>query len=110
MKKIKLLALALVIGTASLFAANGDDPKEPNKKIRSQIVNLLQASVLNIDNETTVLISFTFSSQGEIVVLNVDSSNKNILNYIRENLNYKKVKNPGEQDKLYTMPLKIIAS
>ena len=110
MRKFKLLALAFAIGTASLFAVNGDNPKDVNKKIRTQIVSLLQASVLNIDSDMTVVISFTFSSQGEIIVLNVDSRNRDILNYIRENLNYKKVENPGVQDKLYTMPLKIIAS
>ena len=110
MRKFKLMALALVIGTASLFAANGEDPKEANKKIRSQIVSLLQAPDFVVENETTVMLTFTFSSQGEIVVLNVDSRDKNILNYIRENLNYKKVDNPGERDKLYTMPLKVTAS
>ena len=110
MRKFKVLALALVIGTASLFAANGEDPKEANKKIRSQIVNLLQAPDFVIENEMTVEITFTFSSQGEVVVLKVESRDKNILNYVRDNLNYKKVKNPGERDKLYTMPLKIIAS
>ncbi len=110
MRKFKLMALALVIGTASLFAANGEDPKEANKQIRSQIVSLLQAPDFVIENETTVMLTFTFSSQGEVVVLNVDSRDKNILNYVRENLNYKKVDNPGERDKLYTMPLKVTAS
>ena len=110
MKKFKLMALAFVLGTASLFAANGDNLKEPTKKIRTQIENLLQSSVENIDSEMTVNITFTFSSEGEIVVLNVDTKNKDILNYIRENLNYKKVESPGERDKHYTMPLKIKAS
>ena len=31
MKKFKLMALALVIGTASLFAANAEGLKEPTK-------------------------------------------------------------------------------
>ena len=30
-----------------------------------------------------------------------------ILNFIRKNLNYHKITNPGERDKLYTMPLKL---
>ncbi|MFK5958294.1 MAG: hypothetical protein QM495_05400 [Lutibacter sp.] len=110
MRKFKVLALALVIGTVSLFAVNGEDPKEANKKIRSQIVSLLQAPDFIIENETTVMLMFTFSSQGEVVVLNVDSRDKNILNYVREHLNYKKVDNPGERDKLYTIPLKVTAS
>jgi hypothetical protein len=111
MRKFKLLALALVIGTASVFAATGDDPKEEaNKKIRNQIVSLLQDADFIVENETTVNLTFTFSSQGEVIVLKVDSKDRNILNFVRENLNYKKVNNPGERDKLYTMPLKVTAS
>lgn len=110
MKKLKLLALALVIGTASVFAANGDNPVEANKKIRNQIVNLLEAPEFSVENELNVMLTFTFSSEGEIVILNVDSKNQDVLDYLRKNLNYKKVKSPGERDKLYTMPLKMKTS
>ncbi len=110
MRKFKLLALALVIGTASIFASGGDDPREANKKIRAQIVNLLHDADFIVDHETTVNLTFTFSSKGEIVVLKVDSRDKDILNYIRENLNYQKVDNPGVLDKIYTMPLKVTSS
>ena len=105
MRKFKLLALALVIGTASLLATTVEDV--PNEEIRSQIVKLLETPDFGVDYEMTVNISFTFSSEGEVVVLNVDSKNRNVLNYIRKNLNYKKIQSPGERDKLYTMPLKI---
>ena len=105
MKKFKLLALSLVIGTASLFATTVEDVSKD--EIRSQIVELLQTPDFGIVSEMTVNISFTFSSEGEVVVLGVDSKNRNILNYVRENLNYKKIQNPGEKDKLYTMPLKV---
>ena len=107
MKKLKLLALALLIGTASIFAANGDNPVEANKRIRSQIVDLLQTPEFGVEKEINVMLTFTFSSAGEIVILNVDSKNQDVLNYLRGNLNYKKVKSPGERDKLYTMPLKL---
>ena len=105
MRKFKLLALALVIGTASLFATTVEDVSKD--EIRTQIVELLQTPDFNVNSEMTVNISFTFSSEGEVVVLGVDSKNRNILNYVRKNLNYKKIQNPGERDKLYTMPLKI---
>ena len=109
MKKFKLLAFALVIGTASVFAASGDDPAETNKKIRSEIVSLLQGVDLIVEEEVTVELIFTFSSEGEIVVLEVDTRDQHILNCIRENLNYKKVNNPGKENKLYKMPLKVTA-
>ena len=110
MRKFKLLALAFVIGTSSLFATTVDNPDVPKKEIRNQIINLLGTPDFIVSNEINVIISFTFSSEGEIVVLNVDSKNSDVLNFVRENLNYKKISNPGERDKLYTMPLKVKAA
>lgn len=106
MRKFKLLALALVIGTASVFATNGDDSKETNKKIRSEIVSLLQAADFIVSEEVTVELTFTFSSEGEIVVICAGCTDPEIVNYIRENLNYKKFETPGLRDKIYKMPLK----
>lgn len=108
MRKLMLMALALVIGTASLVASNIGDEETPKDEIRDQIVELLKTPNFTIDQEYNVNISFTFSSEGEIVVLSVDSRNPDVLNYVRENLNYKKIQNPGEKDQLYKMPLKMI--
>jgi len=110
MKKFKLLALAFVIGTASIFAANVDDLKKPTKELRNEIVKLLQASDIELDNEATVIIKFTFNSEGEMVVLCPGCTNKKLISFIRENLNHKKFENPGERDKIYKMPLKIEVS
>jgi len=110
MRKFKLLALALVIGTASLFATNGEEPTKVKKELRNQIVSLLQSPDFNVEKDAVVNITFTFSSQGEIVVLKVDCDNCDILDYVRENLNYKKFENPGVPNKLYTFPLKMKAA
>ena len=104
------MVLTLVIGTTSLFANNVEGTKELSKIIRNQIVSLLQALDFIIENEALVTITITFSQQGKIVILNVDTRDKNILNYVRKNLNYKKVDSPGERDKIYTMPLKVTSS
>ncbi len=106
MKKFMLLALALVIGTASLFATEVN-PEDSKKEMRTQIVKLLNTPSFEVENDVNVEITFTFSSEGEIVVLNVDSKDRDILKYIRKNLNYQKIQNPGERDKLYSMPLKM---
>jgi len=110
MKKFKLLALALVISTAGLFAANTENPENLNKELRTQIVKLLQTPDFVIEKDITVTLKFTFSSEGEIVVLCPGCENKDIVAYIRKNLNYKKFDTPGEKDKIYTMPLKLKAS
>ena len=107
MRKFKLLAIALVIGSASLFAADVDGPEVPAEEIRNQIIELLKAPDFPLTKDVNVIIKFTFSSEGEIVVLCPGCKDKSIVNYIRENLNYKKFKNPGVRDKIYTMPLKL---
>ncbi|GGK39442.1 MULTISPECIES: hypothetical protein [Flavobacteriaceae] len=107
MKKFKLIAIALVIGTSSLFATTTSKLESPEKTIRTEIIELLKSPDFNIEKEVTIILTFTFSSEGEIVVLNVNSKNPEILNFIRKNLNYHKITNPGERDKLYTMPLKM---
>ena len=57
--------------------------------MRNQVVALIDAPNFNINQEITVTITFTFSSAGEIVVLNVDSKDTEVLNYVRKNLNQK---------------------
>lgn len=107
MKKLQLLAIAFVFGTASLFALNVTHPDESTKKLRTEIIELLEAPEFTVNYEVIVIINFTFNSEGEIVVLAVNSTDSDILNYIRGNLNGKKIENPGERDKLFTMPLKV---
>jgi len=103
MRKLMLTALALVIATTTLFA-NNVNPDNSTKEMRNQIVTLMDAPNFEIHQEIKVTITFTFSSAGEIVVLNVDSKDSDVLNYIRKNLNQKVISNPGEKFKHYTMP------
>lgn len=110
MKKFKLLALALVISTAGLFAANTETPDVSKKELRNQIVNLLQSPDFIVEEDMTVTLKFTFSSEGEIVILCPGCKNQDIVKFIRENLNYKKFETPGERDKVYAIPLTIKAA
>ena len=67
MKKFKLMALALVIGTATLLASNLN-PDDSNKNIRNQILKLMDAPDFSINNNLIALkvitlktIAFLFS-------------------------------------------------
>lgn len=106
MKKLMLTALALVIATTTLFATNVNSDDD-SKNIRSQIIQIMDAPDFTINEDTTVAITFTFDSEGEIIVLSVDSKNSKVLNYVRENLNHKAIDNPGKRDKLYSFHLKV---
>lgn len=105
MNKFKLLAIAFVLGTTSLFANNIVNPEISKDEIRKQIVELVQDSNTAIDAEAEVRVTFTFSSEGEIVILKVNSTNKNVLSFVRENLNGKVLAKPGKVYKQYTMPI-----
>tara|TARA_R110001583_G_scaffold160872_1_gene312786 strand:- start:64125 stop:64457 length:333 start_codon:yes stop_codon:yes gene_type:complete len=109
MRKFKLLALTLVIGTASLYAVNVDEVDNSTKEIRSQIIELLKAPNFTVGEEMNVVLTFTFSSEGELVVLCAGCKDQEVINYIRENLNYKKFEHPGMRDIIYKMPLKLKA-
>ena len=109
MKKLKLFTLALFIGTAGLFASEISKTELKKSDIGTQIENLLNDTEFLFDNTIEVQIKFTFNSEGEIVVLKVSSSDSNVLNYIRKNLNGKVILNPGERNKLYNLSLKLQA-
>ena len=127
MKKLSLLALAFVLGTAVLFSANtnsdniklnavyhlnhfiNDVPDIPATQIRSQILDLLVDADFTVEKDMTVSITFTFNSAGEIVVLDVDTKNSDVLNYIRKNVNKQSISVPGEANRVFTIPVKFSA-
>jgi len=107
MRKLKLLAFAFVFGTATMFATTGEPDVTTNNQIRNEIVQLLDAPDFVVEDDMNIHVTFTFNSEGQIVVLEVNSKNEGVLDYIRENVNGRHIQHPGEQNKHYTMPIKI---
>lgn len=106
MKNLKVTAIALLISTSCLFAAD-IVPDIPAKTIRHQVVELFDSPDFNVDSETVVHITFTFNTEGEIIVLKVDSKNSDVLRYVRKYMNHKKVEIPGEPNREFVIPLRI---
>lgn len=105
MRKLKLLTLALVIGATSLFAS--EKTENINTEIRDQVVNLFDRAKFETKEGFKVEFTFTFNTNGEIVVLNLDSNREDIKDYIRKNVNYKKIQKPGIKDRIYKMPINV---
>ena len=104
MKTLKLFTVAFLLGMTTLIASeNIEDVKE----IRNQVVDLFDNAKFETDKDFKVDFTFTFNQKGEIVVLTVDSSRQDIRDYIRKNVNYKKIQNPGIQNQKYRMPIKV---
>jgi len=108
MKNLKVLAFVLVfvISTASLFATE-IVPDIPVKEIRTQVADLFLDADFNIENEKIVNITFTFSSAGDIVVLKVDSKDREVLKYVSKYMNHKMIQTPGEPNRIFILPLRI---
>jgi hypothetical protein len=107
MNKFKLLVITLLLGTSSLFASSIINPEIKKDEIRKQIVELVENSNSTFENQITVYVTFTFGTEGELVVLKVNSTDKKVLSFIRETLNNKKLENPGKTYRHYTMAINV---
>lgn len=88
MRNLKLFTLALLIGTTSLFAFNNSNVDE----LKNQEFSILETSDFAGEKEPNVKLTFSVNSNSDIVVLNVNSKNKDVLNFVRKKLNGKKIK------------------
>ncbi|NAS32844.1 hypothetical protein GTQ40_17835 [Flavobacteriaceae bacterium R38] len=111
MKKLIVFILITVFGTAITF---GSDPKvaTTQEELRNEIIKLLDAPKFDLEKEETLAqIRFTLNSKKEIVILSVESDNKQVDAYVKNELNYHKIENGNyERGKVFVMPLKIMKS
>lgn len=106
MKKIKLLALALVVTTSSLFAEE-IIPDIPIVKVQLKIMELLEAPDFDLEQDISTNFYITFTSEGKIKVLKIESYNKKIIKYIHDSLDDEILEIAGESEAVYRVPLKI---
>ncbi|RXP61909.1 hypothetical protein EC396_03625 [Lutibacter sp. HS1-25] len=107
MKNLKVLLFAVaLVATTSLFATPVV-PDIPAKLIGVQVTDLFSEPDFKLDQETVVDITFTFSSEGDIIILNIDSNDREIRNYIAKTMNHKMIQTPGEANRVFTLPLRI---
>jgi hypothetical protein len=104
--KVLLFVAAFVVSTTSLLAAP-IVPDIPAKQVGEQVTELFDAPDFKVDEETVVNITFTFSSEGDIIILNIDSTDTQIKQYIAENMNHKLIQTPGEANRVFIVPLRI---
>jgi len=111
MKNLIVLSIAIVLGSSSLFAFNNNPTiKNPERKIRNQVAVLLENPQINVEQEELkAAIQFTLNSNGEIVVLSVDTKNDAVSNYVKTRLNYKRLdpNTPSTGNKIFNIKLRI---
>ncbi|MCZ6594659.1 MAG: hypothetical protein O6943_07080 [Bacteroidetes bacterium] len=106
MKTIKSITLALVllVGT-TLFAANPIADKVNKEEASLEIAQLLKGPLFELDVDTHASVLLIINSENELVVLSVDTENEQVERYIKNRLNYKKLKNSLEIGKEYRLPV-----
>ncbi len=91
MRTLKTLALLVTLTFSSVLFA-GTNPKSENPtSLNEQIGELLKNPQFTIDDDLEAFVTFTFNKNQEIVVLSIDSNNKELKNFITKRLNYHKV-------------------
>ncbi len=106
MRNLKLFTVAFLIGMSGLFASEINE-EDRNKEIRKEVVTLFNDAKFETKTNFKVNFSFTFNRNGEIVVLDVDSARKDIKNYLRNNVNSKKIPTPGIENHVYKMCINV---
>jgi len=107
MKAFKFLALAFVIGTVSVFAKTNKILEVPVKQIGSQVAELFKSPEFAVEKELIVNVIFTFNEEGEIVVLHIASRDKEIRKYVTKSLTDKTIRTPGEENRVFKLPVSI---
>lgn len=110
MKTIRLLAgafiLALLSMSSNAYANNGDDP-ETISNLRSDIVKLVDAPNLgeNGINTAEVKLRFYVNADQEIVVVNTGTENNYLDSFLKNRLNYQKVKDKNLKPGMYNLKI-----
>ena len=108
MKKSIVFVFAAVLALNTVIAANSDFTNKKNpKSVTEQISKLLESPHFDVSEEMLVTVTLVMNQEQEVVVLDVDTHNKDIVKYIKSRLNYEKL-NIGTVGEHVTLPVRII--
>lgn len=109
MKKIKIMLLIFLMGISNALVAGVSEPKlENSTALNAEISRLMKQHFLFLEEEMMVDVKFTINGYGEIVVLSVKCEKPEVRTFIFQTLSNKKLKtNTYEEDKLYTVPVRL---
>ena len=107
MKNLKVLALAFVIGTVSVFAKTNEILDVPVKQIGSQLADLFENPEFEFKKDLKLNVIFKFNEEGEIVVLHISSRDEKIRKYVTKTLNDKTIQIPGEATRVFRLPISL---
>jgi hypothetical protein len=100
-----LNGLAILLVSLSLNAAPSTTPTKTDG-VKEEIESLLKKPNFKLNKDTTTIVTFMVNKKNEVLVINVETENELIDTYIKNALNYKKLKT-NTTKKLFKIPVKI---
>ena len=111
MNIIKTLILVTLITFSSQISASTRIPADDIKPVSLQISNILSNSDIIIYDEIVVTVKFKLNENNEIIIVSLDSSNKEISKFIKAQLNLKEISiNKKSSNRLYSVPVRFLSN
>lgn len=111
MNKLKSIITIIAISLVSTFSttAGETEPSKITQKLRTEIVSMLGNQIpIVLTQSSSAEISFVINHKNEIVILAVESKIGELSHFVKNKLNYQKVKVRGTlRGEVYKIPLKI---
>ena len=109
MRKISLVFLSAVfLVTTSLSATSPEPVSEASKKLSTHISKLLKNNNITVEDDLTAMVMITINEDSEIVVISVETEDKNLEQVLKSRLNYEKVDlEPHNSGKLFRVPVRV---
>ena len=110
MKALKMFLLAVAITFSTVLSASTNPTKKAEPKTVSETVGeLLKNPDLQLKSEVDAIVKVVLNDNNEMVVLNVDTDNEVVANFIKYRLNYKQLsKDVTGLNRSFRIPVKII--
>ncbi|WP_431158724.1 hypothetical protein [Winogradskyella poriferorum] len=110
MKTLKMSVLAVAIAFSSVLSASTNPIKKAEPKSVSESVGeFLKNPDLQLSSDVSAIVDIIINENDEMVVLNVETDNESVENYIKGRLNYKKLsKETIGYNKSFKVPVKLI--
>lgn len=107
-KQSLVLVAAMLLSSASIFANNSTD-NDPTNSLSYQISELLiDNDFTDEDTDLRAQVRFTLNSEGEIVILSVDTESDKFESFVKGKLNYRAVQaSDVEEGKLFTISVRL---
>ena len=109
MKKVNVILVALTLMLGTLFTTAAIPETTVKTPFSAEIERLLEDNDLFLGADVFTTITFVVNTEGEIVVLDVDTENQSVKQFINDRLSYYKIKAKMQKGREYKVPVRIVS-